>query len=215
MAYECSLQGIIIGEEKKKAVIDCIVGIAGNELLMDLYEHEIAFTPTVQTPIGPARNDDVVLRLVSRIENEQQVSFKHRQWFLTMQGDPEPQRGRSAIVRPVTRVQIAGDVFRYMKSLGYSYSFEVVRKGHLIVFDKLLKITISQLYKVKTKVNISTAYLFQPEDMWLVEVTTTPVAQEHVHPMTVHLHKFKSTVNGIIDLEFVDNRALHNKVNYS
>ncbi|KAI9303157.1 hypothetical protein BJ944DRAFT_165936 [Cunninghamella echinulata] len=121
MAYECSLQGIIIGEEKKRAVIDRIVGIAGNESLMDLYEHEIVFTPTVQTPIGPARNDDVVLRLVSRIENEQQVSFKHRQWFLTMQGDPEPQRGRSAIVRPVTRVQIAGDVFRYMKSLGYRY----------------------------------------------------------------------------------------------
>ncbi|ORZ17656.1 hypothetical protein BCR42DRAFT_325393 [Absidia repens] len=118
-SYECSLQGLIKGEEQKKAVIDRILGIAGNDSMMELYEHEIVFTPTVQTPIGPARNDDVVLRLVSRIETEQQISLKHRQWHLSMQGNPEPQRGRSVIVRPNTRVQLGGDVFRYMKSLGY------------------------------------------------------------------------------------------------
>ncbi|CAO3598516.1 unnamed protein product [Absidia cylindrospora] len=93
-SYECSLQGLIQGEEQKKAVIDRILGIAGNDSMMELYEHEIVFTPAVQTPIGPARNDDVVLRLVSRIETEQQISLKHCQWHLSMQGNPEPQRGR-------------------------------------------------------------------------------------------------------------------------
>lgn len=45
-SYECSLQGIIEGEAQKKAVIDRILGIAGNDSMMDLYEHEIVFTPT-------------------------------------------------------------------------------------------------------------------------------------------------------------------------
>jgi hypothetical protein len=34
----------------------------------------------VQTPVGPGRNDDVVLRVQSRISNEQERSFKFRQW---------------------------------------------------------------------------------------------------------------------------------------
>ncbi|SAL95495.1 hypothetical protein [Absidia glauca] len=191
-SYECSLQGIIESEAQKKAVIDRILGIAGNDSMMDLYEHEIVFTPTVQTPLGPARNDDVVLRLVSRIETDEQISLKHRQWYLCMQGNPEPQRGRSVVVRPTTRVQLGGDVFRYMKSLGYS-----------------------QLYKVKTKVDISTATLFQPDGTWLIEVVSVPVAQEHVNQMATQLQKFKVLVNGIIDLEYVDNRALQNKVSYS
>lgn len=29
-----------------------------------------------------------------------------------------------------------------------SYSFEIVRKGHLIAYEKLLRITITQSYKV-------------------------------------------------------------------
>ncbi|KAI8075037.1 mediator complex, subunit Med18 [Gongronella butleri] len=213
--YECSLQGLITSEEQKKAVIDRIIGIAGNDTMIDLVEHEIVFSPTVQTPIGPARNDDVVLRLVSRIESEQQMSLKHRQWYLCMQGNPEPQRARTAIVRPIARVQVSGDVFRYMKSLGYTYSFEVVRRGHMIVYEKMLKITITQLYKVKTKVDIKSAYLFQPETVWLVEVTSIPVAQELVSQMTAQLLRFKASINGIIDLEYVDNRALQNKVNYT
>ncbi|ORX60596.1 hypothetical protein DM01DRAFT_1281358 [Hesseltinella vesiculosa] len=118
--YECSLQGLITNEEQKKAVIDRIIGIAGNDTMIDLLEHEIVFSPTVQTPIGPARNDDVVLRLVSRVESELQQSLKHRQWYLCMQGNPELQRTRTATVRPITRVQVSGDVFRYMKSLGYT-----------------------------------------------------------------------------------------------
>ncbi|CAO3598517.1 unnamed protein product [Absidia cylindrospora] len=102
-----------------------------------------------------------------------------------------------------------------MKSLGYSYSFEVVRRGQLIVYEKILKITITQLYKVKTKVNIATAYLFQPEDVWLMEVVSMPVTQEHVSQMASQLQKFKILMNGMIDLEYVDNRALQNKISYS
>lgn len=38
-----------------------------------------------------------------------------------MQGHPEPQRGRSVTVRPHVKVQLNGDVFRFMASLGYRH----------------------------------------------------------------------------------------------
>jgi hypothetical protein len=113
-----------------------------------------------------------------------------------MQGNPEPQRARTVTVRPNTRVQISGDVFRFMKSLGYSYSFEVVRKGKLLAYEKYLKITVTQLYRLRTKVDLSSAVPFDQEDMWLVEVTSSPVAQEHVNQMAEHLNKFKSLLTG-------------------
>lgn len=72
----------------------------------------------------------------------------------------------------------------------------MVRRGQRIVYEKLLKITISQLYKVKTKVDISTAALFQPDGTWLIEVVSVPVAQEHVNQMATQLQKFKVLVNG-------------------
>ncbi|GAA5800041.1 hypothetical protein HPULCUR_005463 [Helicostylum pulchrum] len=197
--YECSLQGIIIGQEQKDRLIQRLVGICGNDSLVDLFEHEIIFTPSTQTPVGPARNDDVVLRVQ----------------YLCMQGNPEPQRARAVTVRPNARVQLSGDVFRFMRSLGYSYSFEVVRKGHLFAFDKTLKITVSQLYKLKTKVDVSSAVHFGREDMWVIEATSLLVPQEQVNQMAEHLGKFKNSLLGFVELEYVDNRALQNRVPYS
>ncbi|KAG2237932.1 hypothetical protein INT48_002493 [Thamnidium elegans] len=161
--YECSLQGIIIGQEQKDRLIQRLVGICGNDSLVDLFEHEIIFTPSTQTPVGPARNDDVVLRVL----------------------------------------------------VYASYSFEVVRKGHLLAYDKTLKITVSQLYKLKTKVDVSSAVHFGREDMWVIEATSLPVPQEQVNQMAEHLGKFKNSLIGFVELEYVDNRALQNRIPYS
>ncbi|KAI8994595.1 mediator complex, subunit Med18 [Pilobolus umbonatus] len=213
--YECSLQGLIIGQEQKEKLIQRLIGICGNDSIVDLYEHEIVFTPSVQTPVGPARNDDVVLRVHSRITTEKEKSFRFRQWYLFMQGNPEPQRARTVTVRPNTRVQISGDIFRFMRSLGYSYSFEVVRKGHLLAYDKVLKVTVSQLYKLKKKVDLSSAVLMGMEDTWIVEVTSLPVSQEQVNQSAEYVNKFRSLLIGVVDLEYVDTRALQNKVHYT
>ncbi|KAI8984025.1 hypothetical protein BDF20DRAFT_857606 [Mycotypha africana] len=150
MSYECSLQGIVVGNEQKERTFQRLVGLCGNHSVVDLFEHELVFIPSHQTPIGPARNDDVVLRLQSKITNEKEISMKYRQWFLCMQGNSEPQRTRTVTVRPMSRVQLSGDIFRFMKSLGYSFSFDVVRKGYTFAYDKVLKITMTQLYKVIT-----------------------------------------------------------------
>ncbi|CAO3702764.1 unnamed protein product [Rhizopus stolonifer] len=113
-----------------------------------------------------------------------------------MQGNPEPQRARTVTVRPIARVQLSGDMFRFMKALGYSYSFEVVKKGYLIAYDNVLKVTVSRLYKLRTKVDVSSAVPFGQEDTWIIEVTTLPVPQEQVNQMAEHLNKFKVLLTG-------------------
>jgi hypothetical protein len=44
--YECSLQGLIIGHQQKDKLIERLEGICGNNSMIDLFEHEIIFTPT-------------------------------------------------------------------------------------------------------------------------------------------------------------------------
>lgn len=44
--YECSLQGLIIGHQQKDKLIERLEGICGNNSIVDLFEHEIIFTPS-------------------------------------------------------------------------------------------------------------------------------------------------------------------------
>jgi hypothetical protein len=44
--YECSLQGIVIGQEQKEKIMQRLVGLCGNDSIVDLFEHELVFTPS-------------------------------------------------------------------------------------------------------------------------------------------------------------------------
>lgn len=44
--YECSLHGLVVGTDNKDALIQRLVGICGNDSMIDLYEHEIVFAPS-------------------------------------------------------------------------------------------------------------------------------------------------------------------------
>lgn len=44
--YECSLQGIVVGQQQKNKLLERLVGICGNDAMVDLFEHEIIFTPS-------------------------------------------------------------------------------------------------------------------------------------------------------------------------
>lgn len=44
--YECSLAGLIIGTAEKDAILQRLIGICGNEAMIDLFEHEMIFSPT-------------------------------------------------------------------------------------------------------------------------------------------------------------------------
>lgn len=48
--YECSLQGIVIGQEQKEKIMQRLVGLCGNDSVVDLFEHELIFTPSSKDP---------------------------------------------------------------------------------------------------------------------------------------------------------------------
>ena len=52
--YECSLQGLIVGSAEKDTVLQRLVGICGNDSLIDLFQHEIVFAPTGNEEMLPA-----------------------------------------------------------------------------------------------------------------------------------------------------------------
>lgn len=55
----------------------------------------------------------------------------------------------------------------HAESLVNSYSFEIVRKGHLIAYEKLLRITITQSYKVMKGMSLT---MGQGSDMDMVGI---------------------------------------------
>lgn len=44
--YECSLQGIVIGQAQKEKFMQRLVGLCGNDSMVDLFEHELVFIPS-------------------------------------------------------------------------------------------------------------------------------------------------------------------------
>jgi hypothetical protein len=44
--YECTLNGIVIGQQQKEKLLERLVGMCGNDSMVDLFEHEIIFTPS-------------------------------------------------------------------------------------------------------------------------------------------------------------------------
>ncbi|CAO3661356.1 unnamed protein product [Umbelopsis ramanniana] len=211
--YECLLHGIITTEEAKDSLLRQLVGMCGKDSQQDLFEHQIGFSPTVQTAVGPARNDDVLLRLHANIRNEKQKSLKHREWYLVLQGHPEPQRGRTVSVRPVTQAKVGGDALRFVRSLSYTFAFEFARQGFVFAYQDSVKISVTRLYKLSKRWDVSSMQAFHDnEHQWLVELTSIPVTQEQVNQMAEQLNKLRTLLSGIVELECVDNRALQNRI---
>lgn len=49
--YECSLQGIVIGQAQKEKFMQRLVGLCGNDSMVDLFEHELVFIPSSKKSI--------------------------------------------------------------------------------------------------------------------------------------------------------------------
>ncbi|RKP35255.1 hypothetical protein BJ085DRAFT_1328, partial [Dimargaris cristalligena] len=89
--YECSLHGLV-PDHMYPALMDRLVSLCGGEdMRQPLTQHILGLVPTVQTPPGPMRNDDVVLRLQSEVGPDCDPQNLHiRKWFLCQQGHPDP-----------------------------------------------------------------------------------------------------------------------------
>ncbi|KAJ3279004.1 Mediator of RNA polymerase II transcription subunit 18 [Borealophlyctis nickersoniae] len=181
--FQCSLYGVCLDSTLPK-LLERLAGVCGHigfDNKENLFEHEIVFIPIDETPLE-TRKDDVVLRLCSDcFEDGKFVRLTDRKWKLGHRGAPDPPKERGDIVqqRAVYEAPTSGDVFQYLKLIGYRYHFEFVRQGFTFVYHSL-KITVSRLYQLSEKHRVSSKSLLEPfEDMWMVEITGPLTSQEN------------------------------------
>ncbi|KAL2919512.1 hypothetical protein HK105_201159 [Polyrhizophydium stewartii] len=182
-------------------------------------EHHVCFVPAVETPFGPARNDDVVLWLhASAVDADgQALPLCERKWDLVQLSPAEPPKAgpRLANHRAVYRTPIEGDPFRFLEMIGYRFNFEYVRRG----FEFRLggaRMTIFRVYKLNEQHRISSAVPVDPgSTKWIVELTSPVAGQEHVVRMSDELFQFAALLTGLVSLVVVDHTSLQNRIAYS
>ncbi|CAI2181055.1 15272_t:CDS:2 [Funneliformis geosporum] len=199
--FECSLHGHISNNLKEK-LLDRLIGICGTHPI-PIFEHEIGFVPTIQSPEGPERNEDVLLRLKSPIEEN---DLTKRQWILCQLGLPETRTGRTVTVRPVLYSKIStGDALKFMNVLGY----RLVNVSTPFNFKEIIK------YQLDVQLEVTKLTPYDPKENWMVEVTTIPVPQDQVDAYCSELRLFDDSLKGILNLFHVDHLVLQNKIHYS
>ncbi|CAJ0898873.1 15890_t:CDS:2 [Entrophospora sp. SA101] len=180
MSYECSLHGRI-SNNLKPQLIDRLIGI-------------------FKTTEGPSRNEDVLLRLKSHIDEN---DLTKRQWQLFQLGHPESHLGRSTTDKPATVRAVfhskihTGDSLKFMGLLGYKMGFEFARKGIL-----------------EKPNDVSSLIPFDPKNYWIVEVSTVPILQQDVEKNIGELRKFAEMLKGILNLHYIEHSILQNKVHH-
>ncbi|KAJ3136943.1 hypothetical protein HDU90_002509 [Geranomyces variabilis] len=186
---------------------------------MDLWHHDICYRPEAITPFGGPRNEDTALRLRADVLNPDGdfVKLHSRKWRLCCDGAPEPPKpgDRNRVTQRVMYESvIEGDALRYVEMLGYTFSFELVRKGYRFAYNNLL-IEIFQPFKLETRHKVTTATLLDSEDnAWIVQVGAGGAATETAPLLAAELHAFAELVEGLISLQVVPHTVLRNRIYY-
>lgn len=148
-SYQCSLDGIL-SELQFSDFIQRMIALSGDEPL-PYCTHNIVFTPCIKTPFGPARNDDVLLRLYSNVltSKGEFIPFGDRQWTLEQHNHPEPVKSGTNLAthRVINSANINGDIFTYMKTIGYKIHFEFVKKGAWFMYGGI-QVLIFRVFRV-------------------------------------------------------------------
>ncbi|KAJ1330318.1 hypothetical protein BSLG_001009 [Batrachochytrium salamandrivorans] len=190
-------------QQQPGRLLERLVGLCGETEHLGLArfcEHHICFLPAVQTPFGPARNDDVLLRLHATVFDKAGnfIDFPSRKWSLLHLSAAEPPKPgqRLANHRAVHCTTPTGDVIKYLEMLGYKFGFEVVRRGFAFVFGNI-KITIFRLYQIQEQFRVSSAVPIHPQSTtWTVEAISPIAGQEHVVRMSEELFQFSAHLSG-------------------
>ncbi|KAI8867300.1 hypothetical protein GQ42DRAFT_149774 [Ramicandelaber brevisporus] len=217
---ECSLYGIVPGHLEPLLRERLIALCGGLPATHPFLEHEIGFVPANETPDGVARNDDIILRLNSQLDPavalEAQPALHERKWVMIQYGKPESANG--ATIRPAVYANVdGGDVFKFMRLLGYTFGFEHVRRGYC--WGGMYKIVVSQVYKLTERSRLESARTIsaeaQPRDVpWLVEVVSQQVPHESAASVANLLGEVRSFLAGVVELEPVDHLYLRERVRY-
>ncbi|EGF78346.1 hypothetical protein BATDEDRAFT_90909 [Batrachochytrium dendrobatidis JAM81] len=200
--YQCSLYGELPHTGLGK-LLERLVGLCGETKHLGLArfcEHQIAFVPAVQTPFGPPRNDDILLRLHSNVLDAESnfIHFLDREWTLLHLSPAEPPKAGQKLAnhRAIHHTRITGDVIKYIEMLGYKFEFEVVRRGFTFQFGQV-RIDIFRLYQIQDQFRVSSAIpVVSNSTTWIVQVTSPILGQEHVVHMSDNLFQFAAHLSG-------------------
>ncbi|KAJ3107997.1 Aspartokinase [Phlyctochytrium planicorne] len=120
MSIECSLNGVVSDNNLSK-LLERMVGLCGFlefDGKVNLFEHEIVFSPEVKASYGQS---DVFLRLRAAVYHKAKfLKLYDRVWRMVFTGPYDPPKPNSRVMtRVVNESVLKGDVFQYMKMLGY------------------------------------------------------------------------------------------------
>ncbi|KAJ2760774.1 hypothetical protein IWQ57_006218 [Coemansia nantahalensis] len=214
--YECSLHGLLATaqEPQLRTRLEALCGdttAAHREL-----HHEIACVPCVETPAGPLRREDHMLRLRIELDPDDPGDADRAANTVCFLGPPEPRSGRGASVRPVVYAQVfSGNAPQFLSLLGYRFHSEFVRKGYWFLYRGAFKVIVSQVYRLAEEGNVHSAEPVDPAGSWLVQVAADATGQEQVPRVCEQLDELKALFGDHVELVVVDHAFLENKITYS
>ncbi|KAI8804583.1 mediator complex, subunit Med18 [Cladochytrium replicatum] len=217
--FQCSMHGII-ADAMLPTLLERLVGVCGNVSFdggQNFAENEIVYWPAVATPFGPARNEDMVVRLKTDLLNDVGVNMRDRKWRLCQYGPPEPPRPGQPLAnyRSIFDIEVDGDAFAFVELLGYTRTFEFIRKGFRFAFNGMF-VLIYRIFQVPVPHDIASATpLDSLDSVWIVEAVTRPMKQETIPKRSEDLFTLASYLTGLVDLQVMDHNVLSNKIKYT
>ncbi|KAJ2352924.1 hypothetical protein IWW50_004445 [Coemansia erecta] len=214
--YECSLHGLVAKthEPQLRTRLEALCGDT-NAAHRELH-HEISCIPSIETPIGPLRREDHVLRLRIELDPDAPTDTQRATNTICFLGHPEPRSDRGASVRPATYAQVfSGNAPQFLSLLGYKFNSEFVRKGYWFLYRGVFKVIVSQVYRLEEPGNVLSARLVDPEESWVVHVVADAMSQEQVPRVCEQLDELKRLFDDYVELVVVDHAFLENKIPYS
>ncbi|KAJ2163042.1 hypothetical protein GGF46_000228 [Coemansia sp. RSA 552] len=211
--YECSLYGMLANahELQLRTRLEALCGdpdAAHREL-----HHEIICMPCVETPVGPLRREDHVLRLHIELDPADPSDTEKSSSTICFLGHPEPRSGRGASIRPAIHAQVfSGNAPQFLSLLGYKFHSELIRKGYWFLYRDTFKIVVSQVHRLEEANNIASAVPIDPSGGWVVQVVANAMTQEQVPRVCEQLDELKALFDDYVELVVVDHAFLENKV---
>ncbi|KAJ2725965.1 hypothetical protein GGI07_000893 [Coemansia sp. Benny D115] len=214
--YECSLYGLLSSnhEPQLRTRLEALCG--DTESAHPELHREISCIPCVETPSGPLRREDHVLRLRIEMDPSDPLNDSKHTNHICLLGHPEPRSGRGASVRPAIFAQVfSGNAAQFLSLLGYKFNSEFVRKGYWFLYRNAFKVIVSQIYCMEEEGNVQSVQPADPKGSWIVQVTADAMSQEQVPRLCEQLDELKALFEDYVELVVVDHAFLENKIPYS
>lgn len=217
--YECSLYGLLAKdhEPQLRTRLGAICGDA--DALHRELTHEISCIPSQQTPVGPERRDDHVLRLRIELDPEDPLNNDKSASTVCLLGHPESRTSRGASVRTIISAQVvpgaSANASQFLGLLGYKFGSEFVRKGYWFPYHDNFRIIVTQIYRLTEHGNVQSATPIDKSGNWMVHVVADAIGQEQVPRLCEQLDETKRLLEDTVELVVVDHAHLDNKVPYN